>query len=44
MTAIADVDISSPAFKANPYPFYAQLRARRRFTASRLATSGPPGW
>ena len=26
MTPIKDVDISSPAFKANPYPFYAQLR------------------
>jgi cytochrome P450 len=26
MTPINDVDISSPAFKANPYPFYAQLR------------------
>jgi cytochrome P450 len=26
MPPIANVDISSPAFKANPYPFYAQLR------------------
>jgi cytochrome P450 len=26
MAPIRDVDISSPAFKANPYPFYAQLR------------------
>src|SRR5580704_4443995 len=26
MTPIKNVDISSPAFKANPYPFYAQLR------------------
>ena len=26
MAPIANVDISSPAFKANPYPFYAQLR------------------
>jgi cytochrome P450 PksS len=27
MTAIEDVDLSSPAFKANPYPFFARLRA-----------------
>ena len=27
MTSIKDVDISSPAFKANPYPFFARLRA-----------------
>jgi cytochrome P450 len=27
MTPIKDVDISSPAFKANPYPFFARLRA-----------------
>src|SRR5438094_3346620 len=27
MTQIEDVDIASPAFKANPYPFYARLRA-----------------
>jgi cytochrome P450 PksS len=26
MDSIENVDISSPAFKANPYPFYAQLR------------------
>jgi cytochrome P450 len=26
MAAIKNVDVSSPAFKANPYPFYAQLR------------------
>jgi cytochrome P450 len=26
MPSIKNVDISSPAFKANPYPFYAQLR------------------
>jgi cytochrome P450 len=26
MPPIKNVDISSPAFKANPYPFYAQLR------------------
>lgn len=26
MAPIKNVDISSPAFKANPYPFYAQLR------------------
>ena len=26
MASIKNVDISSPAFKANPYPFYAQLR------------------
>jgi cytochrome P450 PksS len=26
MTAIENVDIASPAFKANPYPFYARLR------------------
>ena len=26
MTPIKDVDISSPAFKSNPYPFYSQLR------------------
>ena len=26
MAAIENVDISSPAFKANPYPFYAKLR------------------
>ena len=26
MASIENVDISSPAFKANPYPFYAQLR------------------
>ena len=27
MTSIKDVDIGSPAFKANPYPFFARLRA-----------------
>ena len=27
MTPIPDVDIASPAFKANPYPFYARLRS-----------------
>src|SRR5271163_2914883 len=27
MTSINDVDISSPAFKANPYPYFARLRA-----------------
>ena len=28
MVPIKDVDISSSAFKADPYPFYAQLRGR----------------
>jgi cytochrome P450 len=27
MSRIEDVDIASPAFKANPYPYYARLRA-----------------
>jgi len=27
MTAIENVNIASPAFKANPYPFFARLRA-----------------
>jgi cytochrome P450 PksS len=27
MTPVKEVDFSSPAFKANPYPFYARLRA-----------------
>ena len=27
MMRIENVDIASPAFKANPYPFYARLRA-----------------
>ncbi len=27
MTSIPNVNVTSPAFKANPYPFYAQLRA-----------------
>jgi hypothetical protein len=26
MRQIPGVDLASPAFKANPYPFYAQLR------------------
>ncbi len=27
MTSLTDVSIASAAFKANPYPFYARLRA-----------------
>ena len=30
MTRIENVDIASPAFKANPYPFYARLAPSRR--------------
>jgi cytochrome P450 PksS len=28
MTTVREIDINTPAFKANPYPFYARLRAR----------------
>jgi cytochrome P450 PksS len=27
MTPVKEVDLSRPAFKANPYPFYARWRA-----------------
>jgi cytochrome P450 PksS len=31
MTPVKEVDLGSPAFKANPYPFYAKLRAGAPF-------------
>ena len=27
MTTVREVDLGRPAFKADPYPFYARLRA-----------------
>ena len=30
MTEILKLDMASPKFKANPYPFYARLRRRHR--------------
>jgi hypothetical protein len=37
-------DLASPQFKANPYPFYARLRAEAPCGARRYPTSERRGW
>ncbi len=32
MNPVREVELISPAFKANPYPFYAQLRGSARLS------------
>ena len=44
MTTVREVDLGRPAFKADPYPFYARLRAERRCVPWRWRTGGAPGW
>src|SRR5271168_5189070 len=39
----ADVNIASPEFKANPYPFYARLRAEAPFYRMTIPT-GESAW
>ena len=41
MTEMTDVDITSPAFKADPYPFFAQLRAQAPVYRTRLPDKRP---
>ncbi len=41
MTPIEDVDISSPKFKANPYPYFARLRAEAPVHRVTLANKQP---
>ena len=38
MDPIKPPDLASPRFKANPYPFYARLRAEAPVYRTRLAT------
>ena len=38
MDPIKSPDLASPRFKANPYPFYARLRAEAPVCRTRLAT------
>jgi cytochrome P450 PksS len=40
MNAMCAVDIASPAFKRDPYPFYERLRERRSAARIRLADGG----
>ena len=41
--SIAPVDITAPAFKANPFPFYAQLRAEAPVFPAKLRIKLPTG-